>query len=372
MDPTTSALIDLLGDDSRVLTQPQVVERLSRDFYWYSPVLASNSMAKSAMWSCSRSTRTRSRASLRYCHAHDLPVTARGAGTGNYGQAVPLQRRRRARSRAHGPDRSDSARRRRRLPARRSPRRPRNRSAQDRAGSCAAIPPPSSRPRSADFSAAARAASARSRTAACATSTPSAPSKSSPWSRSRDCLLHEGEAVHDILHAWGTNGIITRIWLALTPAVEWSQCAVAFDSFDAAFDFSERIATDPPGPSAWSPPSSGRFPPSSLRCEQYAPEGKALIFFLIASEQLAALEAPQPRAAGGTKSPTRAAYPGLRTIAACSPTTPGTTPRSGRMKIRSGLHLSAVRIRPRYSARADAARSEAALRRAKFSFTWSS
>jgi FAD/FMN-containing dehydrogenase len=56
-------------------------------------------------------------------------------------------------------------------------------------------------------------------------------------------VLHEGEGVHDILHAWGTNGIITRIWLALTPAVEWSQCIVAFDTFGAAFDFSEMIAT---------------------------------------------------------------------------------------------------------------------------------
>ena len=54
---------------------------------------------------------------------------------------------------------------------------------------------------------------------------------------------HEGEAVHEILHAWGTNGIITRIWLALTPSVEWAQCVVAFDTFDQAFDFSERIAT---------------------------------------------------------------------------------------------------------------------------------
>ena len=27
-------------------------------------------------------------------------------------------------------------------------------------------------------------------------------------------VLHEGEAVHEILHAWGTNGVITRIWLA--------------------------------------------------------------------------------------------------------------------------------------------------------------
>src|ERR1700737_3218852 len=58
-------------------------------------------------------------------------------------------------------------------------------------------------------------------------------------------LRHDHEAVHDILHAWGTNGIIPRLWLALTLAVEWSQCVIAFGGFDAAFDFSERIATDP-------------------------------------------------------------------------------------------------------------------------------
>ena len=29
----------MLGDASRVLTAPAVVERLSKDFYWYSPVL---------------------------------------------------------------------------------------------------------------------------------------------------------------------------------------------------------------------------------------------------------------------------------------------------------------------------------------------
>src|SRR5208282_2873187 len=40
MDPRhITALAAIVGEDSRVLTQPQIVERLSRDFYWYSPVL---------------------------------------------------------------------------------------------------------------------------------------------------------------------------------------------------------------------------------------------------------------------------------------------------------------------------------------------
>ena len=50
-------------------------------------------------------------------------------------------------------------------------------------------------------------------------------------------VLHEGEAVHEILHAWGTNGVISRIWLALAPAVEWSQCAVAFETLRCGVRF---------------------------------------------------------------------------------------------------------------------------------------
>ncbi len=34
-----AALAALLGDGSRVITQPEIVQQLSKDFYWYSPVL---------------------------------------------------------------------------------------------------------------------------------------------------------------------------------------------------------------------------------------------------------------------------------------------------------------------------------------------
>ncbi len=40
MEPKHIAELRLLvGDASRVITNPQIVEQLSRDFYWYSPVL---------------------------------------------------------------------------------------------------------------------------------------------------------------------------------------------------------------------------------------------------------------------------------------------------------------------------------------------
>ena len=57
-------------------------------------------------------------------------------------------------------------------------------------------------------------------------------------------VLHEGAAVHEILHAWGTNGVLTRIWFALAPAVEWTQFTAAFDTYEQAFSFTESIATD--------------------------------------------------------------------------------------------------------------------------------
>src|SRR6202012_1345787 len=52
-------------------------------------------------------------------------------------------------------------------------------------------------------------------------------------------MLHEGAAVHEILHAWGTNGILTRIWFALTPAVDWVQVTAAFSTFEQAFTFAQ-------------------------------------------------------------------------------------------------------------------------------------
>src|ERR1700730_14094468 len=84
-------LASLLGDSARVLTQPELVEQLSRDFYWYSPVLRGQLDGKVAELVVQALSAVEVQNVLRYCHAHDLAVTPRGAGTGNYGQAVPLR-----------------------------------------------------------------------------------------------------------------------------------------------------------------------------------------------------------------------------------------------------------------------------------------
>src|SRR5579872_836083 len=298
MDPKHIAeLRSLVSDPSRVILNPQMVEQISRDFYWYSPVLRKQLDGKLGEVVVQPLSTEEVRKTLRYCYANDLPVTARGAGTGNYGQAVPLQ----------GGVVLDLAR--------------MDKIEKIQEDGVAVCQPGV---RLGDLENEARKSGWELR---CYPSTIIKASVGGFVSGGsggigtvahgglRDfqtvralevvtmepeprIVLHRGEAVNDILHAWGTNGIITRVWLALTQAVEWSQCIAAFATFDAAFDFAEKIATD----SAWVKRLVTVFewpiPSFFTPIRRHAPDGKTLIFFLIASKQSADLERAA-REAGG-------------------------------------------------------------------------
>src|SRR5271170_5591649 len=297
-DPRHAAAIaSLLGDDARVITHRQTVEQLSRDFYWYSPVLRKQLDGKVGDLVVQPVNAAEIRDVLRYCHANDLAVTARGAGTGNYGQAVPL----------HGGVVLDLAR-------------------MDRIEEIlpegVAVCEPGVRLGVLENEARKVGWELR-----CYPSTivkaslggflggGSGGIGSVAHGNLRDfqtvraieavtmeaeprVVLHEGEGVHDILHAWGTNGIAVRIWLALTPAVEWSQCAIAFDTFDGALDFSERIANDPSWTKRLVTTFEWPIPSFFTPLKPFTPAGNSQIFFLIASSQLSALEVAA-REAGG-------------------------------------------------------------------------
>lgn len=306
-----SALTEIVGDAARVITEPQVVQRLSRDFYWYSPVLRKLLDDKTGEVVLKPLSVSEIQAILRYCYAHDLPVTLRGAGTGNYGQAIPL----------HGGVVLDVAR-------------------MDRIHAIqpdgVAVCEPGLRlgvleneARQAGWELRCYPSTIIKATVGGFLAGGSGGVGSVSHGGLRDfgtvraleivtmeddprVVRREGEAVHDILHAWGTNGVITRIWLALTPAVEWSQCSVAFDSFAAACDFSERIATS----DSWTKRLVTTFewpiPSFFAPIKECVREGKALIFFMIASVQIGRLEA-EARDAGGIVTYS-GAYQGLRTI----------------------------------------------------------
>jgi FAD/FMN-containing dehydrogenase len=302
-------LVAAVGDASRVLTQPQVVERLSKDFYWYSPVLRPLLEDKRADVVVQPVSVAEVVAVLRLCYARGVAVTVRGAGTGNYGQAVPLEG-----GVVLDLQRMDGI----------------EGIGEDGVAVCG----PGTR-----LGALENAAREQGWELRCYPSTVAKASAggflgggsggigSVTHGGLRDfdtvraievvtmeaeprVVLHEGEAVHDVLHAWGTNGVITKIWLALTPAVAWGQVALAFAEFDAAFDFSERIAAGAEWTKRLVTVFEWPIPSFFAPVKTLAVEGHASIFVMIAEEQRGTLEAAA-RAAGG-KVTFSAEYAGLR------------------------------------------------------------
>ena len=293
-----AGLEQAVGDGSRVLTQPQAVERLSRDFYWYSPVLKALLDDKRADAVVQPVGVAEVCAVLRCCYAQQVPVTVRGAGTGNYGQAVPLNGgvvldlQRMDRIEDIGPDgvavcepgvklgQLESA-------------------AREQGWELRCYPSTIAKASLGGFLGGGSGGIGSVKHGGLRDFGTVRALEVVTMEAEPRVVLREGAAVHEILHAWGTNGVITRIWFALAPAVAWSQVALSFKSFAAAFDFSEAIAKD----AAWDKRLITVFEPRYR--EFFAPvkacvcAGEAAIFLMIAKTQEAALEAAA-KTAGAT------------------------------------------------------------------------
>lgn len=73
-----------------LITAPRQRKQLSRDFYWYSPILTAQLDACVADLVVKASTEDDVIRVAAVAARHHLPLTVRGGGTGNYGQCVPL------------------------------------------------------------------------------------------------------------------------------------------------------------------------------------------------------------------------------------------------------------------------------------------
>ncbi len=76
--------LDWISDDKEI-------EKLSKDYYWFSPLLKSELDSKRADAVVRPRTREELATVVSECAKTRTPITMRGAGTGNYGQAIPLQ-----------------------------------------------------------------------------------------------------------------------------------------------------------------------------------------------------------------------------------------------------------------------------------------
>ena len=111
-EPVTPAVLDALRaavPGSNVLTDPASVEKLSKDFYWYSPVLESQLKDLRAEVVVQPANTAEVEAVLRFAFAHHLPVTARGARHGQLRPGGSHARGHPARSGAHGQNPGDRA-----------------------------------------------------------------------------------------------------------------------------------------------------------------------------------------------------------------------------------------------------------------------
>jgi FAD/FMN-containing dehydrogenase len=72
------------------ITNEKDVEKLSKDYYWFSPLLKTELDDKRADAVVRPRTRDELASVVAECAKTKTPITMRGAGTGNYGQAIPL------------------------------------------------------------------------------------------------------------------------------------------------------------------------------------------------------------------------------------------------------------------------------------------
>ena len=267
-----------------MLAEPAVLDRLSHDFYWYSPVLRPLLVNKKGDVAVRPVSTEEILAVLRYAGEHNVPVTVRGAGTGNYGQCVPL----------YGgivldlalmdklegitPDGVAVCQPGLRLGALES-------EARKRGWELRMYPSTLVKASVGGFLAGGSGGIGSvahgnlrdfDTVRAFELVTMEAPPR---------IVTHAGPAVHEILHAWGTNGVLTRIWFALTAAVEWTQATAVFDTYEQAFRFARSIAVD----ASWTKRLATVFewpiPSFFTPIREITREGKALALLMIASAQ---------------------------------------------------------------------------------------
>jgi FAD/FMN-containing dehydrogenase len=72
-------------------TTESEIARLSRDYFWYSPILTGQLNDKRGQLIVKPTSQAEVLMLAAVCTQHKVPVTVRGGGTGNYGQCVPLR-----------------------------------------------------------------------------------------------------------------------------------------------------------------------------------------------------------------------------------------------------------------------------------------
>ncbi len=219
------------------------VERLSQDFYWFSPVLKPQLDGKVADVVARPKSEDEIRAVVVACAQAGVPLTIRGSGTGNYGQCTPL----------HGGVLLDLSAFNQSLWVKDGAARAQagmrlidlDRTAQPQGWELRCYP---STFRSASIGGLygggfGGVGSINYGPLACAGNVLGIRAMTvEPEPRSVELRAPEALLLH---HAYGCNGIVLEVEIGLAPAHPWQECIVSFDQFDAALGFADALANAP-------------------------------------------------------------------------------------------------------------------------------
>ncbi len=216
-----------------VISEPVLVKKRSRDFFWYSPIL--NKELRTCfgdLVACPKSP-DEMRQVLAVVYSHDAPVVLRGGGTGNYGQAVPVEggliiettRMNRILEIGDGFVRAEAG----------AFMADINAALKDHGQEMAMFPSTQDIATIGGFVAGGSAGIGSVANGALRDPGNLIALKAMSVEGTPAEYVFEGEDVLHIHHAWGLNGVITEVTLRTVPARNWWGCMATFDSYGAAY-----------------------------------------------------------------------------------------------------------------------------------------
>jgi FAD/FMN-containing dehydrogenase len=289
VDPVrdAAALIADLGDIN-VITDPARVQLKSRDFYWYSPVLKRQLERVCADLVVEPKDEGEVIRTLAVCHKHRVPVTVRGGGSGNYGQAMPLQggvvldlsRLDQILEIGFGRVRAQAGAKLWRI----------DQACQEHSRQELRFHP----------------STLKMGTIGGFVAGGSSGAGSIAWGTLRDrgnilglrvltmeaeprTLELEGDAIQNVNHAYGTNGVITAVEMPLAPAWPWIDLVVGFADFMDAVRFADALARQDGLVKKLITPLAAPIPELYFRpLQSRIPKGTSVVLLMIAQPWLAA------------------------------------------------------------------------------------
>ncbi|MBB3180547.1 FAD-binding oxidoreductase [Variovorax sp. Sphag1AA] len=97
--------------------------------------------------------------------------------------------------------------------------------------------------------------------------------------------LH-GDEIQQVHHAYGTNGVITEVEVALSPTVEWVHCIALFDTYRRVLDFG--VAASTPSLELFLLSAvDARFSPYYAMLGSHFPPDKHAMFAMVAPDSMA-------------------------------------------------------------------------------------